>query len=373
MSTTLTRASMPTPVLLMQDHEAVAPTDAILLHRLGLTSLPAHETLFVTLNRIMLPQAPHLVRSARRLVKSMQQVGVLQPPSVVLHAGNDLYDPEATFAVIAGRRRVLAAQLAGLSVIKCEAYLASTIPFTALITLIENEQRSAAWIKEVEALRHLLDEKVGLTMDDLAAFGFDRAQLAERLKIAHLPDPLLNRVLSGHINRETARKLVRLTVAQQAHVAALAAAGEEITAERVKQALRVQIENGLVPIQAHLRQEWQTAPLLTRLAETQPHQLASSTTGTHTLTSVPVAGAGQDEREGYAQPSCSTVLTMVEALHTFTHSAEYQGLPLVVHTLTIALQQQLQLALRALNAQPEVSSHAQLEREETSSPSQQGG
>ena len=62
---------------------------------------------------------------------------------------------------------------------------------SALLALIENEQRSAAWVREVEALRCLIDEGVGMTLDDLAAFGFDRATLAERLKIAQLPAPLL--------------------------------------------------------------------------------------------------------------------------------------------------------------------------------------
>jgi ParB-like chromosome segregation protein Spo0J len=121
--------------------------------------------------------ADHLRRSAKRLVKSIQHVGILQPPSVVIQGEVDLHDPEATFEVIAGRRRVLAARLAGLPVVKCEVYAASTLPLSALLALIENEQRSAAWIREVEALRCLIDEGVGMTLDDLAAFGFDRHAL----------------------------------------------------------------------------------------------------------------------------------------------------------------------------------------------------
>src|SRR6266567_3321996 len=176
--------------------------------------------------------------------------------SVLPMQDEDMHDTEATFEVIAGHRRVLAACLAELSVVKCEVYAESTMPLSALLALIENEQRSAAWVREVEALRCLIDDGVGMTLDDLAAFGFDRATLAERLKIAQLPTPLQNRILSGNVSREAARKLVRLTQAQQERVASLATTGEEITTEWVKDILRAQINTGLVPVQGALAQGW---------------------------------------------------------------------------------------------------------------------
>src|SRR5437588_2304550 len=242
------------PVLEAQEEEiqAVSPADAILWRRLGLEALPDHETLLIPTERLVVVGADHLMRSAKRLLKSIQHVGILQPPSVVVQGEVDPHDEEATFEVIAGRRRVLAARLAKLPVIKCEVYAASTLPLSALLALIENEQRSAAWVREVEALRCLIDEGVGMTIDDLAAFGFDRATLAERLKIAQLPAPLLDRVLAGGISREVARKLVRLTRAQQERIASVAEAGEEITVEKVNTLLRAQINAGLAPIQAAL-------------------------------------------------------------------------------------------------------------------------
>ena len=205
-----------------EDIREVTPAKTVLLRRLGLEALPAHETLILPTERLIVAGADHLARSAKRLVKSIQHVGILQNPSVVVQGGVDMRDAEATFEVIAGRRRVLAACLAGLTVVKCEVYAASTMPLSALLALIENEQRSAAWVREVEALRCLIDEGVGMTLDDLAAFGFDRATLAERLKIAQLPTLFLDRILSGNVSREVARKLARLTQAQQERVASLA-------------------------------------------------------------------------------------------------------------------------------------------------------
>src|SRR5947209_12361149 len=108
-----------TPVLESQDEDIseISPANAVLWRRLGLEALPDHETLLIPTERLVVVGADHLVRSAKRLVKSIQHVGILQPPSVVVQGETD-HDPEATFEVIAGRRRVLAARLAGLPVVK---------------------------------------------------------------------------------------------------------------------------------------------------------------------------------------------------------------------------------------------------------------
>jgi ParB/RepB/Spo0J family partition protein len=317
-----------------EDIREVNSANAVLLRRLGLEALPEHETMLVPTERLIVSGADQLARSAKRLVKSIQQVGILQNPSVVVQGGCDMHDEEATFEVIAGRRRVLAARLAGLPVVKCEVYATSTLPLSALIALVENEQRSAAWIREVEALCCLIDEGVGMTLEDLAAFGFDRATLAERLKIAQLPAPLLNCVLAGRINRELARKLVRLTQAQQERVASLTLAGEDITAERVKDMLRAQINTGLVHVQDALAQEWHApspVPLRTG-GDEQTWQV--SDVDAETATAV------------CQNTSTSSLSTLLAALQTFEHCPEYRTAPQPIQILTRALAQQVQLALR---------------------------
>ncbi len=333
------------------DIQEVAPTSIVLWRRLGLRALPAHETMLIPTERLLVAGADQLQRSAKRLLKSIQHVGILQPPSVVVQDGADIHDSEATFEVMAGRRRVLAARLARLPVVKCEAYAASTLPLSALLALIENEQRSAAWVREVEALRCLIDEGVGMTLDDLAAFGFDRATLAERLKIAQLPAPLLMRVLAGSVSREVARKLVRLSQAQQARVARAAETGEEITAERVNDLLRAQIGAGLVPLQAALAQGWDASSL--------PHnatQLETPPSPSRLTQPVPMrqgeeqaAASARKEpdhenRSDYTQPP--RWLALLSALQAFAHSRDYRTTPQGVQTLAQALIQQLRIALR---------------------------
>ena len=316
-----------------EDIHEVNPANAVLLKRLGLEALPEHETMLVPTERLIVIGADQILRSAKRLLKSIQHVGILQNPSVVVQGGRDMHDEEATFEVIAGRRRVLAARLAGFPVVKCEVYAASTMPLSALLALVENEQRSAAWIREVEALRCLIDEGVGMTLDDLAAFGFDRATLAERLKIAQLPVPLLNYVLAGRINREVARKLVRLTQAQQERVASLALEGENITAERVKDLLRAQINTGLVPVQDALSQSWKGASPVPMQSEDDKLAKQLEDEGANTVPKV------------CSNNSTSSLSALLDALQTFEQGPEYKTLPQTVQRLTQALVQQVHVAL----------------------------
>ena len=332
------------------DGAAGTSTDAslLLLQRLGVTSVPAHETQHLPVERLLVQDAAHITRSAKRLVKSIQQVGILQTPSVVMCDGCAIHDPDATFTVIAGRRRVLAARLAGLTVIKCEVYASSTLPLSALLALIENTQRSAAWVQEVGALRQLLDEKVGLTVDDLATFGFDRVHLAERLKIAQLPSPLLSCVLAGTVSRDVARKLVRLSPSQQERVAQLANAGEELTAEHVNAVLRVQIASGLLPLQATLAQRFQAAPVAHISSTVLPssvgrcavaEEVGEQTPPGSSLTSRPTAC---DTSPTAGQP----LQDVLQALRLFQQCDTYRTVPRAIQTLTEALAQQVGLALR---------------------------
>jgi hypothetical protein len=247
--------------------------------------------------------------------------------------------------------------------VKCEVYAASTLPLSALLALIENEQRSAAWVREVEALRCLIDEGVGMTLDDLAAFGFDRATLSERLKIAQLPAPLLARVLAGSVNREVARKLVRLTQAQQERIASLAEGGEEMTMEKVKSLLRAQINAGFAPIQSMLAQESHdpAAAHLFPEAASSPFLMSP---GSEQQTEQGAPALHMGEVQDRCPVSATTSLTeLLAALHAFAHSPEYRMAPRAVQTLAQALEQQVRLALReahpssqpALTVQPHSS------------------
>lgn len=290
----------------------------VILSRLGLESLPTHETRWLPLARIQV-RGEEKVRVPTSMVQSIKRFDVLQAPSIVCCSPPEEAEESKLYEVIAGRRRTKGAKLAGLQAIKCEVYAYSTPQLSALLALIENTQRSSAWVKEVADLRLLVDQHVGMTVKELVACGFAQAGLTERLKFAHLPAPLLDQIVSGKVALEVARKLVRLTHDQLARVTQ-ATQNEPLSAELVKEALRVQISSNLSIAQIGFP-TWQQVPIV--LAA--PASLPSS--GDHPTSEY--LSLGQ----------------MVTTLRAFTQSDEYRHVE-ESHLLVQALIQRLEVATR---------------------------
>jgi len=229
-----------------------------LMKRLGIESPLSYETRHLPIDRLIVPGEKHIKTSAGQFQTNIQLVGLLHAPLVVLEQGQGVDDPEATFRVVAGRRRVAGACRAGLTYIECRVYDALSPQMRALIVLSENMHRSPAWIEELKALVELVDGGVGMTDTELAkSLGVPVTRVREQLKLAHLPSPLLDQIFAGKMNLGTAKQLVRLSKTQQAFLASLAEMGEEITSELVEQILRRQISTGLAPLQEMLTQHWE--------------------------------------------------------------------------------------------------------------------
>jgi ParB-like chromosome segregation protein Spo0J len=229
-----------------------------LMKRLGIESPLRYETRHLPIDRLIVPGEKLMKASAGQFQTNIQLVGLLHAPLVVLEQGQGIDDPEATFRVVAGRRRVTGACRAGMTYIECRVYDALSPQMRALIVLSENMHRSPAWVEEVKALVELIDEGVGMTDTELAkSLGVPVTRVREQLKLAHLPPPLLSQIFAGKMNLGTAKQLVRLSKTQQAFLASLAEMGEEITTELVEQILRGQISTGLAPLQEMLAQSWE--------------------------------------------------------------------------------------------------------------------
>lgn len=310
-----------------------------LMRRLGIQAFPPHETRDIALERLVVPGRARIRLSKDSLfVTSIARVGVLEPPAVVLLTGAGLDDPAATFEVMFGRRRVVGAELAKRSVVKCEAYAWSTPQFSSLLALIENDQRSSAWIKEVQDLRRLIEEKVGMSLDDLAAFGFDRRSLKKRLKIAQLPLPLLTQIYEGKINQSLARNIANLKQAQQARIADLAEGGETITEALVRQLLRFQVNRGLAPLY-----ESMTSPEAHTAA---PPAFAPQWSPASARVFLPDADAASAP---FAPPACSplSLASLLATLRTFESCLAHTPTTKNMRLLARALIQEVEIAARA--------------------------
>src|SRR5207248_6239685 len=143
---------------------------------------------------------------------SIRNQGVMQPILVrPVDAGR--------YEIVAGERRWLAAQRAGLAEIPA---LVRVVPDQAALALalIENIQREDLNpLEEAQGLSRLIDE-FGLTHEAAAkAVGRSRSAVTNLLRLLALPKPVQDYLLASKLEMGHARALLALPAAQQASAA----------------------------------------------------------------------------------------------------------------------------------------------------------
>ena len=136
------------------------------------------------------------------LAQSIAQVGVLQPLSV--------RRTRQGWELIAGERRLRAAQLAGLTTVPCLPVEADG-ETSALLALIENLQRKDldVW-EEAAALRRLM-ERGGMTQEEAARrVGKSQSAVANKLRLLKLPEDVIDTLRANRLTERHARALLRL-------------------------------------------------------------------------------------------------------------------------------------------------------------------
>lgn len=135
------------------------------------------------------------------LAESIRQVGILQP--LVVRPLS-----EGKYELIAGERRLRAAQLAGLERVPVTIRAAGHQD-SLEIALIENVQREdISPLEQARAYRRLMDE-FGLTQEQVAdKVGKSRAAVANSVRLLRLPRPILDGLQAGKITEGHARALL---------------------------------------------------------------------------------------------------------------------------------------------------------------------
>lgn len=136
------------------------------------------------------------------LALSISQVGVLQPLTVRRTPGG--------WELIAGERRLRAAQLAGLLRVPCLPMEADS-DASALLALVENLQRQdlTVW-EEAAALRQLIDRH-HLSQEEAAQrVGKSQSAVANKLRLLKLPEDVIATLRSHRLTERHARSLLRL-------------------------------------------------------------------------------------------------------------------------------------------------------------------
>lgn len=260
------------------DVAAVDPKLQRLMQICGIQELPPVHTKFIPLERITV-EGSIQVRPSARFVRSVELVGIRQPPSVAFCAGTNWDADDASYVVVMGRRRIVTARRllakgdARFKTIKCEVYESNVPRLNAFLGLVENDQRSESWIQDVVSLRQLIREGIAMTLDDLKAYGFNARFIRGRLAIALLPDIILDSVCTGIVSQDVALQITRLTQTQRECLETHLRSGEELTAELVGGLLKRQVNQGLAAVHLNLSQMWTN---LASESQIDPTTLSSS-------------------------------------------------------------------------------------------------
>ncbi|QEO56404.1 ParB/RepB/Spo0J family partition protein [Francisella marina] len=137
------------------------------------------------------------------LAESIRENGVIQP-IIVTAKKND-----GAHHIIAGERRYLASQKAGLTTIPCIVRQEESDASIILLQLLENDQReNVSPFEEADALRDLIENKNVKKSDIAKVLGRDNSWISMRLKIADAEDNI--RELSNKGIIEDVRTLYEL-------------------------------------------------------------------------------------------------------------------------------------------------------------------
>jgi len=154
------------------------------------------------------PQQPRVrfdEESLEGLAASITEVGVLQP--IVVRPG----EPEGTYVLVAGERRLRAAAAAGLTSIPAVIRSAESDERYLTEALIENVQRKdLSALEEAAAYRNLLED-FGMTHERVASrVGKSRSAVTNTLRLLQLPVPIQGMLEREELSAGHARALLSL-------------------------------------------------------------------------------------------------------------------------------------------------------------------
>ncbi|RKD31379.1 nucleoid occlusion protein [Thermohalobacter berrensis] len=142
-------------------------------------------------------------RTLEELCQSIISYGVLQPISVRKIC-------ESSYELVAGERRLRAAEMANLETIPA-VIVDMQDEDSAVLALIENLQREDLnFIEEAEGYYNLINDH-GFTQQELAKrVGKNQSTIANKLRILRLPDEVKKIILENGLTERHARALLKL-------------------------------------------------------------------------------------------------------------------------------------------------------------------
>ncbi|WP_304508820.1 nucleoid occlusion protein [Anaerotignum sp.] len=137
------------------------------------------------------------------LAESITAYGILQPITVRKMSGG-------SYELVAGERRLRAAEMAGLTTVPA-IFVQVSDSDSAVLAFIENIQRqNLSFLEEAEGYRNMMED-YGLTQEELAAkLSKSQSAIANKLRVLKLEDSVKKELLEHNFTERHARALLRL-------------------------------------------------------------------------------------------------------------------------------------------------------------------
>ena len=163
------------------------------------------------------------------LAASIRQHGILQPLSVRRIEGG--------YELVAGERRLRAAQLAGLTELPC-LIMNMDEKESSMAAMVENLQRQDLdFIEEARGISRLM-EQMGLSQEQAArVIGKSQSAVANKLRILRHEPQVLDALREGGLTERHARALLRLSDPEQKMAMIAAAVAQNMSVVRLEDAI----------------------------------------------------------------------------------------------------------------------------------------
>lgn len=150
------------------------------------------------------PRKCFSARELRSLAESIRYVGVIQPLTIRKSA-------DGGYELIAGERRLRAAESVGLKSVPC-VEISTNDSGCAVVSLLENMQRqSLNFIEEALGIFRLLRD-YSITQEQAACYlGMAQSTLSNKLRILTLPLSVQEQIIEHKLTERHARALLRLS------------------------------------------------------------------------------------------------------------------------------------------------------------------
>lgn len=173
------------------------------------------------------------------LCNSIQQLGILQPPVLREPAKKD-----QTYEIIAGRRRIAAAEMIGIPKIICVVYPKNVDKaFIPSATIAENQVRSNNIGADIVAMGLLVDQGYDDPEVVSSMTGLPQSDVKKLFELRDLPKPVLDGIVSGNIATTTAHEVKKLRPKAMERALGVLDEKGKLTTNDIRRVREVQIEH----------------------------------------------------------------------------------------------------------------------------------